>query len=840
MTHFKKKHIQLLFFFFICLNSFATSSDLLSEENTSSRTTTDRELIQTNLSLLLKSESFIAAVEIAKANLEKAKVINDSTQLAYAHYSIGYIQQLKGESSTAFTNILISHNIFRLLNDEFGTALCLDKLGLLFKEQGSYSESFKHHSAALTIFTKHNDTCGMIEAFRNIGVYYRQTNNYPKALASYKIALKLALIQNDNHLTSVLNSIGSYYWFKNNYDSAFYYYRRALSIKPNNLLTQARQSAVINNIGNVHRNMRNYDSALFYYDKAIKKSRAFNLNNLEGTNLKNFGVVYIQLSDFEKAQQMITESLKIAYQSNLKRIIQMDYLLLSELYQLKNDYKNALLNYQRYSQIKDSSLAEKQINLFKLNESQFNIEVAAKEKAIYLKEFAESKLAVEKQEKLKAIYAATFIVLLLLSGFILYLYRTTKTSKEKLQKLNLGLEEKVKDRTKHLVDEVEGHKLTGKKLLKAKEKAEESDQLKSAFLSNMSHEIRTPMNSIIGFSDLLLYEPLNTELKNKYIHIIQSNGNKLLKLIDDIIDIAKIEANQININNSSCNIDILLDDLFQMFAKQTGSELSLTVKKANKKLTIITDMLRLQQILSNLLSNAFKFTETGNIEFGYKLTEDNFIVFYVKDTGKGISKEGQEFIFERFRQENFNLAKIYEGTGLGLAICKNLVELFKGKIWVESELKKGSIFSFRIPLEIAKTKKQKQKSIEKINLKYNWADKVILVAEDNNESFELIKFILKLSNVEILRAKDGTEAVKICSNNSVIDLVLMDIQLPKMNGIAATKAIKKIKPKIPIIAITAFAFMDEKQKCLKAGCSDFIPKPISRTSLLNQVAKYLN
>ncbi len=249
------------------------------------------------------------------------------------------------------------------------------------------------------------------------------------------------------------------------------------------------------------------------------------------------------------------------------------------------------------------------------------------------------------------------------------------------------------------IQDVTNREKTKQELIKAKERAEESDRLKSAFLSNMSHEIRTPMNAIIGFSDLLESGEIPIGTKKNYIKLIQSNSLQLLSLIDDIIDIAKIEANQININKTEVSLHEVLNELYESFNNQTNQDLELILHKhSNKDLRIKTDKFRLQQILSNLLSNAFKFTDQGNIDFGYSI-ERNKLKFFVKDTGIGIPEEHQDIIFDRFRQVDFKNDRLYGGTGLGLSICKYIVELLGGKIWVNSKKEKGAAFYFTIPFE---------------------------------------------------------------------------------------------------------------------------------------------
>ncbi len=389
-------------------------------------------------------------------------------------------------------------------------------------------------------------------------------------------------------------------------------------------------------------------------------------------------------------------------------------------------------------------------------------------------------------------------------------------------------------------------RIAEEKLLESKEKAEESDRLKTAFLANMSHEIRTPMNGIIGFSNLLRNPDLTDEDKNDYLTHIISCGNTLLNLIDDIIDISKIEAGQIKIRFEESNLNSIIDELFESFnawkVREDKEHINLIKKKGFTDIEscIMTDPFRLRQILTNLIGNALKFTLEGSVEFGYKLDQDDNILFYVTDTGIGIPQDKQQLIFERFGQvldSNFYINQ--KGTGLGLAILSNLVKLLGGNMWVESEPGKGSTFYFNLPfIKIEST----LKSMDKIKLndfEVFCKGKTILIAEDEEVNYIFFKQIFKNTSAKLIWAKNGLEAVKAVKENPDISIVLMDCKMPKMDGYTATAKIKNIKPGLPVIAQTAFAMADEKDKSIQAGCDGYISKPIRINELLNIISKFL-
>ncbi len=383
-------------------------------------------------------------------------------------------------------------------------------------------------------------------------------------------------------------------------------------------------------------------------------------------------------------------------------------------------------------------------------------------------------------------------------------------------------------------------------LIMAKNRAEESDKLKTAFLANMSHEIRTPMNGILGFAEMLNDDSLSRANRKKYLNIINSNGKVLINLIDDIIDFAKIESDQVNIMQDDFSLNSLLDQILSTFLtrslKRDKSKVKITTKKPfpDEKSFIRTDPIRLRQVLTNLVGNAIKFTHSGNIEFGYNLEDSKTLRFFVKDTGIGIADDKLQLIFERFMQADSSPSRKYGGSGLGLAISKGLVDLLGGRMWAESEEGVGSIFYFTIPFKSANKKEEERSENKPSRVHHNWDGRLFLVAEDDKFSYKFLEGFLKQTKAEVLRASDGREAVEICRNNPNIDLILMDIQMPEMNGLTATEEIKKFNAKIPIIAQTANAINEERIRCLEAGCDDFITKPVNINELYEKIDKWLS
>ncbi|MGC9472180.1 MAG: ATP-binding protein [Bacteroidales bacterium] len=378
--------------------------------------------------------------------------------------------------------------------------------------------------------------------------------------------------------------------------------------------------------------------------------------------------------------------------------------------------------------------------------------------------------------------------------------------------------------------------------VREREKARRSDRLKSAFLANMSHEIRTPMNSILGFSQLLA-EPVTEEEKTQYVRIINDNSIYLLQLIEDIIDISKIEAEQIEIFPVELKLQELFEEIklvfLQSLIKNEKSHIALEYKIPSPHLRVHADKIRLKQVLSNLLTNAVKFTDNGRIEFGCHIREKE-LEFYTCDSGIGISPRHQKEIFERFfKVEDKHPDRIYRGTGIGLAISKNLVELMGGKMWVESEPGKGSCFRFTLPYEPVEEPERPDRSVQRMAGEFHWNGHTILIAEDEESNYLYLHEVLKKTGISILRATHGQEAVDTVSDHPEIDLVLMDIKMPGIDGYQATRKVKALRKDLPVIAQTAYAMEGDAARSLEAGCDDYLPKPIKPDVLLQKMAEYL-
>ena len=378
-------------------------------------------------------------------------------------------------------------------------------------------------------------------------------------------------------------------------------------------------------------------------------------------------------------------------------------------------------------------------------------------------------------------------------------------------------------------------------LKRAKQEAEEADRLKSAFLANMSHEIRTPMNGILGFTNLLKVRALTPEKQQKYVGIIEKSGQRLLNIINDIIDFSKIESGTTVVKIGETNINELLKDIksfFKLETEQKGIRLTHYNFLKTENAVIQTDKEKIYAILTNLVKNAIKFTSEGGIEVGYEL-KGQFLEFYVKDSGAGIPPEQKDIIFGRFRQGSESLNRSYEGAGLGLSISKAYVEMLGGQIWVESEVGLGSIFYFTIPFEGNSKKGMQNVDFENSNgyEGLNSRKLKIIIVEDDSFSAILLSDLIEPYASELLIATNGIEAVDLCKQHTNIDLILMDIKMPVMDGYEATREIRTFNKKVFIIAQTAFGLLTDREKAIAAGCNEYISKPIKQNLLIEMVNK---
>ncbi len=375
-------------------------------------------------------------------------------------------------------------------------------------------------------------------------------------------------------------------------------------------------------------------------------------------------------------------------------------------------------------------------------------------------------------------------------------------------------------------------------------KAKMADKLKSSFLANMSHEIRTPLNAIVGFSNLLADGTIKENEREEYISIINNSNQTLLQLIDDILDVSLIEADQVKISKSNFLVNELMQSLEKVYLsvleEKKKEDIHLMARLPDKWVRISSDAIRINQVMVNLLNNAIKFTHSGTIEFGFELENDR-LKFFVKDSGIGIEEEHLKNLFDRFYKIEDNNKKLYRGTGIGLYLCKRIVEILGGTIHVSSEYGKGSVFYFYIPVDtmtVEPARVNNKKSGESLS-EEQFSHKTVLIIEDDKSSLAYFNKVLQGMNLHVLEAETGKEGIRIFQENPEISVVLLDIQLPGASGFDILKELKNIRPDTPVIAQTAFAMSGDKENCLKAGFNDYIAKPVKKEALIKKLQNFL-
>lgn len=370
------------------------------------------------------------------------------------------------------------------------------------------------------------------------------------------------------------------------------------------------------------------------------------------------------------------------------------------------------------------------------------------------------------------------------------------------------------------------------------EKAKEGNRLKEAFLDKISREVRTPLNSILGFINLLNDENISKIDRDYYLKYIRESGNNLLGLIDNIIDFSKLETGELLIEFKRCNLNTLLTDLIDRYRHRFLREkpnLTLIYNKPESVNESLADCKKVIHVVEQLINNALKYTTDGKIEVDYSIA-DGLHIIKVCDTGVGIDSKYHDIIFETFYQIDHKSRDVFDGAGLGLAIAKKITDLLGGSLSLESQVGSGTTFTLKVPFKDIIAGNITEKTIE---TDYNWTDKTILIAEDEDTNFHLLDAVLKKTKVKILRADDGVKFLEIINDNKNIDLVLLDIKMPGINGFNAIKVIRQQNINIPVIAQTAFNQPEDKQRCLDSGCNDYLAKPIDKELLISKISKYI-
>ncbi|MCD4795200.1 MAG: tetratricopeptide repeat protein [Bacteroidales bacterium] len=667
-------------------------------------------------------EYYFQALEIANADNNKKEQAATYTKIGQAYaYSVNL------EKSIDYFRKSLA--LYLELNDSSGISHAYNNIGAIYSHFGEYQKSFQNYQKSIIIDEQLGNDMGVARTLNNIGVNYFYCGEYEKALENYNKSLTLKLKNSKNEASfSIANTyanIGEVYYILKEYKKALDFYQKSIEIGQK-IKNKIIVSTSLNCIGEVYDAWGNFYKAREYYEASNKIKKEIGDERGIVLTLLSIGNSYKKSLDYQTALKYYNLSLKKAEALKLTIIVKDIYENISETYSLSGSFELAYIFQKKFIILKDSIFNE---NIHKqISELQTKYETEKIEKELQVKNLQIEKNNSEIKTQKIIIYSLLFFFLLILvfAHLIRKQYQQKKKAnillenqnheilekneelfqqKEEIQTQSNELEIINKELEKHRNQLEQLVRERTAELITAKEKAEESDHLKSAFLANMSHEIRTPMNAIIGFSNLLNKNKLGKDKRKELISHITHSSDTLLNLINDIIDISKIESGQLEIYKNKCYVNEILDELFNIYEEKTISKLKKNielkfVKKEKEDFALYTDSIRLQQVLINLIDNALKFTEKGFVEIGYNIKDSSNkqdIIFYVKDTGIGLTKPQQKKIFRRFTKLEKERKKLYRGAGLGLSICKSIIELLDGKIWLDSELNKGSTFYFSIP-----------------------------------------------------------------------------------------------------------------------------------------------
>ena len=773
--------------------------------------------------------------------LSIAKTENDSLLLASCNNYLGIF--LEGQSK--FADALIHYSdalrIAKNINYTLGIANFSNNIAGIYVIWGDYNVALNYYLEALTVYRQINDKDGIATIYNNLGIVYDYQKNFTMALEYYQKSLEIYReIESPQGISNTLNNIGLIHFYNKNYTLARDHFIKSLSYEFENNDKEGIATS-FSNIGELYFEMGDDSTAFQYYEKALSIYQE--KQNLEGIARINSqkATIYKKQGRLKDAENFYLKSLQMARNISVIELVLENLENLHKLYALQHNYKKAYETQDAFHLIQDSLFSLEKQTKFNEMQSKYDYEKHLQDIELLREKSQRANIQLEKQQlKNQQQRGILYALLLFILAVGVFLFYSAKNNR-KIYQNNLELKNKNQ--------EIEAAR---NELLLAKEKAEESDRLKSSFLANMSHEIRTPMNSILGFSELLAEPTLTQEEKQEYINYIKTSGKTLLTLINDIIDLAKIEAGQINMHIIPTNVNHILSELADYYnelkKRYEKPELEVVFEDglSNQTATILTDPERFRQIMNNLLSNALKFTEKGAIRFGYTL-KNNELKFFVKDSGIGIKKKHLTLIFDHFRQIDESHTRKFGGTGLGLTISRNLTEMLGGSIWAESTPGEGTTFYFTIPYHPVKEPENPNlSSMEQLQTNLNATQepilkgKVILVAEDEESNFFLMKTQLRNTGVTLFRAKNGKEAVEMYQiYEQQIDLVLLDIQMPEMNGYEAMKKIRDKYPDTIIIAQTAHAMADEQKRIKEAGFDDYLAKPITKAKFTQLLMKYL-
>ncbi len=693
-------------------------------------------------------------------------------------------------------------------------------LGIAHKVKADYYSTLKYFFEALRIYEELGREDLVIQTKSRCANVYQDTEEYEKAL---KIRMEnLEVMEYDLYLGYEYGNIGKIHENIENYDTARYYYQKALEVfsSVEDDRAVSGKGIALKDLGGVFYYLDQPDSLIYYMDGAVE-ILSENHSELAQCYLILARTYRDKLGDYEKAYEYTKAANELAVTVNAAHVVMKSYEEFSSLFEESGDYKESLDNYKKYIALQDSILGQEKLKDISLLEAKDN-EIRALNENNLLKQ---KQLAAQARFQNFLLFGIGSIVILLLFLYRNYLINR-KQNRELLQKN----------------EEIE---IKNEVILKERDNAQRASAIKSQFLTTMSHEIRTPLNAVIGYSHLLLNEKPRDD-QAEHLRALSFSGEHLLMLVNDILDFSKFEAGKIEFENVSFNIHEMVEAIkhvLDLKAKEKGISLDVQIDEDVPE-ELIGDPTRLAQILNNLLGNGVKFTHEGQVQLEIAVEkvkqQQQVLRFTITDTGIGIPEEKQQEIFKSFEQVSVAISTKYGGTGLGLAITKKLVETMGGSINVQSEVGVGSTFSFVMPFKVERPEPKPEPKKSQGEL-HSLSGVKLLVAEDNIMNEMLILQFLNTWEVETDMARNGLEAVEQVQKKDY-DLVLMDLQMPEMDGLEASRTIRGLADvkfqELPIIALTASTMQETKDNAHAAGMTDFLSKPFDPNELHGKIKEY--
>lgn len=846
-------------------------TDSLLTELANSSKDTNRVKTYQQLAWHLKNSNPDTALYFADKGIRLAKELDFKKGIAGMYNDIGVINYFQGNYNKAIEYFNKAVEINTETGNREGIAKSYNNMGNVSGLKGDYAKTIEYYQKALKIYEDLNNEKLMADLYNNIGIVHYFQQNYKKAVDYYKKTIEIRKkLDQKKKLANSYQNIGGVYYKQEKLTKALHYYENALQTYKE--LNDLRGLAgVYSNLGIILRKRQEYETAISFYQKALGINESLQNKSGIARTLGNMAVLYTTAADslhknardsltlkmiekrkteyYSKAFDFAAQAAEIAKELGAMNTLNHQYDLLMQVSRELNNPEKALEYADLYIETKDSLYNKEKTKAIEEMEARYQAEQKQQQIDLQRAEIAEKEAEIKRRNLLNYSLAVGILFLALLGAAIYRNYQQNKKANILLTQKN-EQNTRQKEQIEQQNRELEIHQNHLEKIVeertedlkKAKEKAEESDHLKSAFLATMSHELRTPLNHIIGFSDLMDEETDKTEMVC-YAASINESGMNLLTIIEDILSFSMFETTEIKVRKES----LMLSQLFlknkaslnQLLADAGKSHLKTIFKPDTSlmKVNIISDGFKINQVLLNLFKNAIKFTHEGYIEFGFFHRNFEIFVFYVKDTGIGIPKEKHDLIFKYFRQLDDSNTREYEGIGLGLSIAKKVAVTMGGTLKLESIPGQGSTFYFALPTELYEVEEfaasaQETKTQDSVDLR----GKTMLIVEDDEESRYLLEAKLKRSGIKILLASTGKEALQIFKDQPDIQLIIMDLKMPGMDGYEATRKIKQMNSNIPIVALSAYVLKADKARAFQAGCDDFLPKPL-KSDQLNMILK---